>query len=105
MSEDPILVALARLEVGQTAFRSEMAEVTGGIRAEVAENTRGLSAMRSELSKFRADMVEELGVTRGSIMERIDRVQDAVTAIRDDIAVNFGTADAIKRAHDSTRRY
>ena len=34
---------------------------------------------------------------RADIMERIDRLQNAVTAIRDDIAVSTGGADASGR--------
>lgn len=44
-----------------------------------------------------------LGQLRAVVMERIDRLQDSMTAIRDDIAVNFGTADAAQRANDNTR--
>ena len=36
-------------------------------------------------------------------MDRIDRVQDTVTGIRDDVAVNFGATDAVRRANDNTR--
>lgn len=40
---------------------------------------------------------------RGDMMARMDRLQDSITAIRDDIAVNFGASDAAKRANDNTR--
>ena len=36
-------------------------------------------------------------------MSRTDRLQDSLTAIRDDIAVNMGAADAMQRANDNTR--
>jgi hypothetical protein len=60
VSDDPILAALGRLEVGQT--------------------------------KMRAD-----------VMERIDRLQDAVTAIRDDISVDMGAVDMARMVNDNTR--
>jgi uncharacterized coiled-coil DUF342 family protein len=40
---------------------------------------------------------------RTDVMARIDRLQDAVTAIRADIAVNYGAADHVRRANDNTR--
>ena len=40
---------------------------------------------------------------RADVMERIDRVQNAVTQLRDDYAVNFGASDAVKRANENTR--
>lgn len=36
-------------------------------------------------------------------MARMDRVQNSVTAIRDDIAVNYGTVDHVRKANDNTR--
>ncbi len=40
---------------------------------------------------------------RADVMERIDRLQNAVTLIPDDIAVNFGSSSAVKLANDTTR--
>jgi hypothetical protein len=40
---------------------------------------------------------------RGDLMERMDRFENKLTAIRDDIAVNHGTADQVRRANDNTR--
>lgn len=40
-----------------------------------------------------ADVLIALDRLRGDLMARLDRQQDAITAIRDDIAVNFGRAD------------
>jgi uncharacterized coiled-coil DUF342 family protein len=40
---------------------------------------------------------------RVDLMARMDRLEDGLTAIRTDIAVNFGAADAAKRANDNTR--
>jgi len=36
-------------------------------------------------------------------MARIDRPQNSLTAIRDDIGVNMGAAEAMQRANDNTR--
>jgi hypothetical protein len=40
---------------------------------------------------------------RVDLMARMDRLEDMNTRTRDDIAVNFGTADAVRRANDNTR--
>jgi uncharacterized protein (UPF0335 family) len=37
------------------------------------------------------------------MMGRIDRLQDTMTEIRDDISVAMGSADAMQRANDNTR--
>jgi methyl-accepting chemotaxis protein len=76
MSDDPILAALARLEAGQVALRHAVGDL----------------ATRTELSEVRV-----------AVMQRIDRLQNTVTAIRDDVAVNLGAADAAQRANDNTR--
>lgn len=39
---------------------------------------------------------------RAALMERMDRLQNSISLIRDDIAVNFGATDAVKRANDNT---
>jgi predicted nucleic acid-binding Zn-ribbon protein len=93
MSDDPILAALARLEAGLARVEIEQ-EVT--IRAAFTD-------IRADLRNFRTDLVDELAKTRGAIMARVDRVQETVQAMRDDIAVNFGAVDQVKRAHDNTR--
>jgi hypothetical protein len=36
-------------------------------------------------------------------MARMDRLQDDISAIRGDIATNFGATDTVRRAHESTR--
>lgn len=40
---------------------------------------------------------------RVDLMARMDRLEDGLTAIRNDIAVNFGAADTVRRANDNTR--
>jgi methyl-accepting chemotaxis protein len=78
MSDDPILSALARLEAGQ-------------------------ASLRTEFQTLRTDFLGELGQTRGAIMEKVADLQASVTAIRDDIAVNMGGVDAMRKANDTTR--
>jgi len=40
---------------------------------------------------------------RVDVMARMDRLENKLTEIRDDIAVNFGATDTVKRANDNTR--
>jgi hypothetical protein len=48
-------------------------------------------------------ILAEIGRLRGEVMARMDRIQNDVTALRDDIAVGFAAADHVRRMHDNTR--
>ena len=60
----------------------------------------------AELSALRAGQ-EQLQVgqdrLRIDVMARLDRLTDAVTAMRDDIKVNFGASETVRRANEHTR--
>jgi hypothetical protein len=60
-------------------------------------------AVLDRLEKGQAATREDMKKLRSDLMSRMDRLQDGLTAIRDDIAVNFGTAEHVRRANDSTR--
>jgi hypothetical protein len=60
---------------------------------EKAADLRGHLA--DEMGSLRSDLVEELAKERVALMDRLGRLQDAITAIRDD-GVNMSRAD---RAH------
>jgi len=62
------------------------------VLAVLDRQEKGQAATRDDMKKLRSDL-----------MSRMDRLQDGLTAIRDDIAVNFGTAEHVRRANDSTR--
>lgn len=81
MSEnpDPVLAALARLEAGQ-------------------------EALADRLDRMQQRQGTDLAAHRTDLMARLDRLQDSITAIRDDITVNMGAADNAKEAALSTRR-
>jgi len=74
MSDDPIISALARLEAGQATMSDRLARLEQG---------------QTQL--------------RGDLMERMDRLQDAITDIHADIAVNFGAVDQARKVNDNTR--
>jgi hypothetical protein len=119
MSDEPVLAAIARLE---TVFDASLGEVRadmraslgdvqadmrpsfGEVRADVRASLGEVQAdMRASLGEVRADMHAEMTQMRTVIMDRIDRLQDRVTEIRDDIGVAMGSADAMQRANDNTR--
>jgi hypothetical protein len=56
-----------------------------------------------ELRALLAGIEDRLGARSAAIMDRLDRLQDSLTGIRDDIAVNYGATDAARRANDNTR--
>jgi uncharacterized coiled-coil DUF342 family protein len=108
--DNPILAALARLEAGQAtlqqsvaalATRAELAQVRVELTEVRAELTQSVAALatRTELTQVRAELTQ----MRVDLMARMDRLEDGLTAIRNDIAVNFGAADVVKRANDNTR--
>jgi len=88
--DNPTLAALARLEAGQATLQQSVAALA--TRAELTQVRTELTQVRTELTQVRVDL-----------MARMDRLEDGLTAIRNDIAVNFGAADAVKRANDNTR--
>ncbi len=92
MSDSPVLAALARLEAGQTRLEAGYTRVEADV-----------SGLKAEQTRLRSDFLAELGKTRADIMERVDRLENAVTLIRDDIAVNMGAVDAVERANENTR--
>jgi chromosome segregation ATPase len=127
MSHDPILAALARLEAGQADVSDRLARLeaeqagmsdrlarweagqaqleAGQARLEAgqARLEAGQAQLEAGQSKLRSDFLDELGSTRAALMGRIDTLQDSLTEIRDDIAVNYGASNAAVRANDNTR--
>jgi hypothetical protein len=55
------------------------------------------------IEALRTDLGGGIEGLRVDVMARLDRQENQLTAIRDDIATNFGTADAARRANDKTR--
>jgi septation ring formation regulator EzrA len=121
MSDNPILAALARLEAGQTTLRSDLTAIRSDLTAMLSDQTAMRSdltavrsdqiAMRSDLTAFRSDLtalrsdltVRMDGLETGHIklrvdlMERMDRLQHSLDLTKDDIGVNFGTAERTER--------
>jgi hypothetical protein len=75
---DVILEALGRLEAGQRELAGQF-----GTRLD-----------RSDAAHLQ---------TRAELMARMDGLHDTMTSMRNDVLVNYGTTDQVRRAHDSTR--
>ena len=98
MSDDTlslILAAMTRLEAGQSSMGAEVSSMGAGISSigiEVSSIISKVSSMDSEISSIRAD-----------IMARLDRHQDRLTAIREDMFVNMSRSNHVAQAIDNTR--
>ena len=91
MSEDQVahvLAALDRLEAGQTQLGAHLDRLEAG-----------QTQLGAHLDRLEAGQVQ----LRVDIMARIDRVQDTLTAVRDDITVVMGRADQAHRVADNVR--
>ncbi len=95
--DNPILAALARLEAGQAALQQSQATLQQSVAALATRAE--LTPLRAELTQVRAELTQ----VRVDLMARMDRLGNALSDIRDDIAVNFGAVDAVKRLNDNTR--
>ena len=59
--------------------------------------------LEAAIDGVRRDARADLTELCVAMMGRMDRLQDTVTEIRDDIGVAMGAADAMQRANDNTR--
>ena len=102
MSDDQIarvLASLGRLEAGQSQFDMRLAQLEKG----QTQLEKGQAQLEKGQAQLRTEFLGELGRVRGDVMARIDRVQDAITLVRDDITVNFGRSDRAEEIADHTR--
>jgi hypothetical protein len=113
MSDDPIISVLARLEAGQARLQAGLTDMSGrivGLEAGLTDVSgrlvgleAGQSKLHTEMAVFRSGLMDELSKTRGAIMEKVEGLQDSLTAIHADIAINFGAVDQARRINDNTR--
>ena len=105
MSDDRtgrILAIVERLEVGQADLVAGQAGLVAK-QTDLAAGQADLVAKQADLVAKQASMGADLTRLRVDMMARMDRLQDSLTAIRDDISTNYGTAEAAQRANDNTR--
>jgi predicted nucleic acid-binding Zn-ribbon protein len=96
MSDDPFDARLAELNALMDRSMSRLEAFHSG--------TNGvLERLEAGQKSLRADFLDELGKTRVELTGKFAEVKGEVSAIRDDIAVNIGSAEAAQRANDNTR--
>jgi len=83
----PGLAALARLEQGQQDLRTDLQDLQKG-RQDLQNGQQDLQMGQQDLN---------------NIMARIDRLQDTVTSMNTDIAVNFCAVQYAERRRDDLR--
>jgi regulator of replication initiation timing len=88
MSDDAIFAALTKLTDGMDAIRADI----GGLRTDLDGLRVDLDGLRTSQTNLRVDL-----------MERMDRLDNQVTGIRDDIIVNMGRVDHVDEALINTR--
>ncbi len=59
--------------------------------------------MRERVHADQGTVVASLANLRVDLMARMDRLENRLTDIRNDTAVNFCASDGVKRANDNTR--
>ncbi len=79
---DPVLAAIARLD-----------DRVGRMDERISGLDERLVGMRDELTRLRVD-----------VMARLDRQQDFLGSIRDDIGVNMAATDRAREANVETRK-
>ena len=91
MSDDPDAVDPRVMELLQGLFR-RIEAFHSGTNGVLERLEAGQTNLEAGQTKLRVD-----------VMERMDRLQDAVTAIRDDISVDSGAVDMARKVNDNTR--
>ena len=92
---DLILIELGRLGTGLTAVQADLT----GVKADLTGVKGDLSGLKTNLTGLETNMTN----LRVDLMDRMDRLQNSLTEIRDDIGVNMGRAQAAVQANDNTR--
>ncbi len=95
MSDETLEAAMASIAARPARLDTRSGGMDGGqttLLDRLALIGQGLTMLDEGQTKLRAHLVD-----------RIDRLQNIVTAMRDDVAVNFGATDAVRRANDNMR--
>lgn len=73
------------------------------LEARLGNRLDGLES-RMDRADARTDaLFAELTATRSGIMDRMDRIQDALTDLKDDLTVTHATAERVERATATAR--
>jgi peptidoglycan hydrolase CwlO-like protein len=96
----------ASIRADQASLRDDQASLRDGqasIRADQASLRDGQASLRDGQTSLRAEFLAELGNTRSAIMNRVDRLENRITEIHNDIEVAMGSTEAAQRVNDNTR--
>jgi predicted nucleic acid-binding Zn-ribbon protein len=101
---------VAQLRGEVTGVRDAVAALEARLDAELAGIRSDLASVRDDLDHLRADIDQlrdrfDVGLPRlrGDLMDRIDRLQDKISAHHSDIAVNFASSDRAMKLVRSQR--
>ncbi len=74
------------------------------VAAQVELLLARMEALRASLDDTALKRIEAGQIKmRADMMERIDRLENGITGMRDDLAVTLGASDSVRRAHNNTR--
>jgi uncharacterized coiled-coil DUF342 family protein len=99
-----VLHEITNLRQDITDLRQEVLREITNLRQEITDLRQEITDLRQEITDLRqeiASLWQEITKVRTAVMDRIDRLQDQLTARRDADAVNSGAAEraeAIARA-------
>jgi chromosome segregation ATPase len=109
MSDNLVLASLARLEGGQTSMQATLTSVQAGLTGV----QRGLTSVQTGLTDVQTGLTalenrqtaleDSQTKLRVDVMARMDRLENRLTEIRDDIGVNMGSTRRAHEAADNTR--
>ena len=98
MSDQTILAAVAEL-------RADMIKGGAELRADLRADIIDFGAeLRAELGAGLTEVRGEVTQLRVAVMGRLDRVEEKLSQIRDDITVNMGAVDTARAMTNDTRR-
>jgi chromosome segregation ATPase len=102
MSDNLVLASLARLEGGQTAMLTELTDVQTRLTG-VQTGLTGVQTGLTTLEARQTALEDSQTSLRVDVMARMDRLENRLTEIRDDISVNMGSTRRAHEAADNTR--
>lgn len=73
------------------------------LQAGLDELRTGQHELRAEMTEMRTEVRGEMTGLRVGLMDRMDRLENSLTLIRDDIGVTMGRADRVQESNDGTR--
>lgn len=98
-----ILAALETLKAEQAQLRQDLFADQAQLRADLTGEMGRLGGAMTHLGGEMTRLNGEMTRLRVDLMGRMERLEDNLTAIRDDIATNYGTVEQAQRANDNTR--